>query len=63
VLASFTQLYRIGRDRKVSIIRIIIFDEAFSKMDSERIESSIKLPMWSALKRYSPQTAGAFWNT
>ncbi|MDR0451834.1 MAG: AAA family ATPase [Treponema sp.] len=43
VLASFTQLYRIGRDRKAGTARIIIFDEAFSKMDSERITSSIGL--------------------
>ncbi|MDR1353406.1 MAG: AAA family ATPase [Treponema sp.] len=43
VLASFTQLYRIGRDRKAGTVRIIIFDEAFSKMDSERITSSIEL--------------------
>jgi uncharacterized protein YPO0396 len=43
VLASFTQLYRTGRDRKANTARIIIFDEAFSKMDSERIISSIKL--------------------
>ncbi|MFP3040843.1 hypothetical protein LQZ19_03370 [Treponema primitia] len=43
VLASFTQLYRTGRDKKANTARIIIFDEAFSKMDSERIISSIKL--------------------
>jgi hypothetical protein len=43
VLASFSQLYRIGRDRKAGTARIIIFDEAFSKMDSERIISSIQL--------------------
>jgi uncharacterized protein YPO0396 len=43
VLASFTQLYRIGRDRKAGTARLIIFDEAFSKMDSERIASSIDL--------------------
>jgi energy-coupling factor transporter ATP-binding protein EcfA2 len=43
VLASFTQLYRIGRDRKAGTARLIVFDEAFSKMDSERITSSIEL--------------------
>jgi energy-coupling factor transporter ATP-binding protein EcfA2 len=43
VLASFTQLYRIGRDRKAGTVRLIVFDEAFSKMDSERITSSIEL--------------------
>jgi uncharacterized protein YPO0396 len=43
VLASFAQLYRIGRDRKAATVRLIVFDEAFSKMDSERIMSSIEL--------------------
>lgn len=43
VLASFAQLYRIGRDKKANTARIIIFDEAFSKMDGERIEKSIGL--------------------
>jgi uncharacterized protein YPO0396 len=43
VLASFAQLYRMGRDKKANTARIIIFDEAFSKMDSERIISSIDL--------------------
>ncbi|MDR2149388.1 MAG: hypothetical protein LBO67_00905 [Spirochaetaceae bacterium] len=43
VLASFAQLYRIGRDKNANTARIIIFDEAFSKMDSERIISSIQL--------------------
>jgi uncharacterized protein YPO0396 len=43
VLASFTRLYRIDRDRKASAARLILFDEAFSKMDSERIASSIDL--------------------
>jgi uncharacterized protein YPO0396 len=43
VLASFTQLYRIGRDKKAGTVRLIVFDEAFSKMDSERISSSIEL--------------------
>ncbi|MDR1949299.1 MAG: hypothetical protein LBQ38_07905 [Spirochaetaceae bacterium] len=43
VLASFSQLYRIGRDKKAATARLIIFDEAFSKMDSERIISSIRL--------------------
>jgi energy-coupling factor transporter ATP-binding protein EcfA2 len=43
VLASFTQLYRVGRDRKAGTARLIVFDEAFSKMDSERITSSIEL--------------------
>ena len=43
VLASFAQLYRIGRDKNSSTSRLIIFDEAFSKMDGERIVRSIEL--------------------
>ena len=43
ILASFAQLYRIGITSKNSSIRLIIFDEAFSKMDSERIQESIRL--------------------
>jgi energy-coupling factor transporter ATP-binding protein EcfA2 len=43
VLASFAQLYRIGRDKNASTSRLIIFDEAFSKMDGERIVRSIEL--------------------
>ena len=41
ILASFAQVYRINNDDNT--IRLIVFDEAFSKMDSERIEESIKL--------------------
>lgn len=41
ILASFAQVYRIKNDDNT--IRLIVFDEAFSKMDSERIEESIKL--------------------
>jgi uncharacterized protein YPO0396 len=43
VLASFAQLYRIGRDKTAATSRLIIFDEAFSKMDGERIVRSIEL--------------------
>jgi cell division protein FtsB len=43
VLASFVQLYRIGSDRQPNTARLILFDEAFSKMDSERIVNSIAL--------------------
>lgn len=42
MLASFAQLYHI-RDRNWNCIRLIIFDEAFSKMDGERIRESIHL--------------------
>lgn len=50
VLASFVQLYRVGRDKAPNTVRLIIFDEAFSKMDGERIIQSIAL-----LKRYDFQ--------
>ncbi|MCL1804873.1 MAG: hypothetical protein FWG28_02560 [Clostridiales bacterium] len=43
VLASFVQLYRIGRDKTANTTRLILFDEAFSKMDGERIIQSIGL--------------------
>jgi energy-coupling factor transporter ATP-binding protein EcfA2 len=43
VLASFAQLYRIGREKNANTSRLIIFDEAFSKMDGERIVRSIEL--------------------
>lgn len=44
VLASFAQLYRVN-DTKESgnTFRLVIFDEAFNKMDSERIVESVKL--------------------
>lgn len=41
ILASFAQVYRINE--RANTLRLIVFDEAFSKMDSERIEQSIKL--------------------
>jgi uncharacterized protein YPO0396 len=43
VLASFAQLYRTSRDKQHTTSRLIIFDEAFSKMDGERIVRSIEL--------------------
>ncbi|MFA6670591.1 MAG: SbcC/MukB-like Walker B domain-containing protein, partial [Bacillota bacterium] len=44
VLASFAQLYRIRqRGEAGNTMRLIVFDEAFSKMDSERIQESIRL--------------------
>ncbi len=45
VLASFAQLYRTNdtTNTKSQTVRLIVFDEAFSKMDSERIQESVKL--------------------
>ena len=42
MLAAFVQLYRIG-DRNRSCLQLSIFDEAFSKMDGERIRESSRL--------------------
>lgn len=36
-------MYRIGRDKTANTSRIILFDEAFSKMDGERIVRSVEL--------------------
>lgn len=43
ILASFAQAYHIYLNGKDSSIRLIIFDEAFSKMDAERIMQAVKL--------------------
>ena len=44
ILASFAQLYgMVGPQKNTKSIRLIVFDEAFSKMDSERIQESVKL--------------------
>lgn len=44
VLASFAQLYRVHESGELSnSARLIIFDEAFSKMDGGRIREAIKL--------------------
>lgn len=51
VLASFAQIYHIyDNDDSSNTLRLVIFDEAFNKMDSERIVESIKL-----LKRFKLQ--------
>ena len=44
VLASFAQLYRVN-DTSVfgNTVRLVVFDEAFNKMDSERIVESVRL--------------------
>ena len=44
VLASFAQLYKINDNSEYgNTARIVIFDEAFNKMDGERIIESVKL--------------------
>ena len=44
VLASFAQLYKVNYTNEYgSTARIVIFDEAFNKIDGERIIESVKL--------------------
>ncbi|MGB9975815.1 ATP-binding protein [Thermovenabulum sp.] len=44
ILASFGRIYRMGNMyRENNTLRLIIFDEAFSKMDHQRVQESIKL--------------------
>ena len=44
VLASFAQLYKVNDNKETgNTFRLVIFDEAFSNMDSERSRESIKL--------------------
>lgn len=44
VLASFAQLYHVNEKGELgNTIRLIVFDEAFSKMDRNRIKESVKL--------------------
>lgn len=41
ILASFAQLYRVSQD--ADTLRLVIFDEAFSKMDAVRIKEAVSL--------------------
>ncbi|HVI39388.1 MAG TPA: SbcC/MukB-like Walker B domain-containing protein [Anaerovoracaceae bacterium] len=44
ILASFAQIYRVNDTSSFgNTMRLVIFDEAFNKMDSERITESIRL--------------------
>ena len=45
VLASFAQLYQVNNPSALSsnTIRLVVFDEAFNKMDSDRIIESVRL--------------------
>lgn len=44
VVASFAQLYHVHDEGEIAnTVRLIIFDEAFSKMDRERIVEAVKL--------------------
>ena len=51
VLASFAQLYHVNDEGEMgNTLRLIIFDEAFSKMDKNRMTEAIKL-----LRKFSLQ--------
>ncbi|MDR3585660.1 MAG: SbcC/MukB-like Walker B domain-containing protein [Desulfosporosinus sp.] len=43
VLASFLQTYRVHQTNFNNTLRLLVFDEAYSKMDHQRIQESIKL--------------------
>ena len=44
MLASFAQLYRVNDGSSFgNTVRLIVFDEAFNKMDSDRIIESVRL--------------------
>lgn len=45
VLASFAQLYQVNNLSKLAsnTVRLVVFDEAFNKMDSDRIVESVRL--------------------
>lgn len=43
VLASFAQMYRVRQVGADNTLRLIVFDEAYSKMDHQRIRESIRL--------------------
>ncbi|MCF2682041.1 ATP-binding protein [Faecalicatena contorta] len=46
LLASFAQIYRISQSpkmRRVPTLRLVVLDEAFSKMDAEKVASCISL--------------------
>lgn len=42
VLSSFLQVYRV-RQEEANTLRLIVFDEAYNKMDHQRIQESIKM--------------------
>ena len=45
VFASFAQLYQVNNtsEQARNTMRLVVFDEAFNKMDSERIVESVRL--------------------
>lgn len=43
IAASFVQMYRVGERNSRPTIRLVLFDEAFSKMDQDRIGATLDL--------------------
>lgn len=43
IAASFVQLFKIGERTRKPCIRLVVFDEAFSKMDQDRIAATLDL--------------------
>ena len=53
--ASFAQAYRLNQPRASDTIRLALFDEAFSKMDSARTASALQFMARTAFKCCSPR--------
>lgn len=43
LLAAFSQVYRVNNTRRNNTIRLIIMDEAFNKIDGEKIKQCIQM--------------------
>jgi uncharacterized protein YPO0396 len=54
MVAAFAQLYHVGDSRHDDTARLIVFDEAFNRMDRENTESALEL-----MRRYKLQVITA----
>ncbi len=54
MVAAFADLYRVADDRRNDTARLIVFDEAFNRMDRENTQSALEL-----MKRYRLQVITA----
>ena len=59
VLASFAQLYQVNNPSVLAsnTVRLVVFDEAFNKMDSDRIVESVRLLRKMGIASYYLHTA------
>ena len=59
VLASFAQLYQVNNPSVLAsnTVRLVVFDEAFNKMDSDRIVESVRLLRKNGIASYYLHTA------